>query len=95
MVNGLHPQLKHKKWLHKVVYLAGVLGPVMTIPQIIKIWIEKDASGVSALSWGSYFVLSGFWLAYGFEDRQLPVIINYAFWMVAHLVVFIGVLVYG
>ncbi len=95
MVNGIHHRLKHKKWLHKAVYVAGILGPLMTIPQIIKIWLYQDASGVSALSWGSYFVLSGFWLAYGIEERETPIIINYVFWMVMHLVVVTGVLIYG
>ena len=92
---NLRHSIKHRKWLHEMVVVAGILGPLMTLPQIFKIWIGHDASGVSAISWGSYFILAGFWLAYAIEHHELPVIINYICWMIMHILVFVGIMIYG
>jgi len=33
-----HPN-KWKRLMDKLIYFAGVLGPIMTIPQLSKIWV--------------------------------------------------------
>lgn len=33
-----------KNVLDKLVVLAGVFGPIMTIPQILKIWVEQEVA---------------------------------------------------
>jgi len=71
-----HPN-KWKRLMDKLIYFAGVLGPIMTIPQLSKIWVEKNASGVSALSWGAYGVGACFWIIYGFMHKEKPIIITY------------------
>ncbi|MBT4576733.1 hypothetical protein HOM13_01440 [Candidatus Woesearchaeota archaeon] len=50
-----HPN-KLKNNLDKLVYAAGFFGLVMTIPQILKIWVEKNVAGISVVSWISYFL---------------------------------------
>jgi len=40
---------KWKRFMDKAIYGVGIFGPLMTLPQIGKIWIEKNASGVSLL----------------------------------------------
>ena len=44
-----HPD-KFKRFLDKVIYAVGIIGPIMTIPQITKIWFEQNADGVSVIT---------------------------------------------
>ncbi len=78
-----------------LVYLGGLFGPLFTIPQLAKIWIDKNAVGVSSISWGAYFLGSVFWVIYGVVHKEKPIIILNAIWLVLDLIIIIGVLFYG
>ena len=89
-----HP-VKWKRFLDKIIYAVGVAGPVITIPQIIKIWTEKDASGVSEIAWIGYTVLAMIWLLYGIAHKEKPIIVTYSVVIVANGIVSIGAVIYG
>ena len=78
-----------------LVYLGGVFGPLFTIPQMAKIWVDKNAAGVSAISWGAYFLGSVFWVVYGVVHKEKPIIILNSIWLVLDLIIIIGVFFYG
>ncbi len=40
-----HPD-RLKKFMDKAIYFIGAFGPIMAIPQLVKIWVEKNAAGV-------------------------------------------------
>ena len=48
--------------------LRGLLGGmsvftmIMTVPQVLAIWVGHQAAGVSILSWSAYFVSALLWL---------------------------------
>ena len=81
--------------MDKVIYAVGIFGPVMTIPQIFTIWVEKNASGVSVVSWTAYLVAAFFWLAYGIMHKEKPIIMTYILWIILEAMVVIGALIYG
>ncbi len=85
---------KFEIFLNKIIYLVGILGPIMTLPQVLKIFLDKNAAGVSAISWGFYFLFSGIWLMYGIVNKEKPIIVTYSFWVLFDLLVFIGALIY-
>lgn len=89
-----HPEA-FKRGVDIAVYVAGVVGPLMTLPQILKIWVDKNAAGVSAVSWSSYFVLSIVWLVYGVLHKEKPIIFTSAIWLVLDAIVVAGTLMYG
>jgi uncharacterized protein with PQ loop repeat len=86
---------KAKKFFDKAVYLVSVVGILMTLPQIYNIWILKEATGVSILSWGAYVVLAIFWLIYALLHRSGVLIFNYISWIVLDLLIVVGALIYG
>lgn len=88
-----HPN-KVKRFVDKLIYPVAIMGPVMTIPQFINVWIGKDASGVSALSWFSYSVLSIVWLIYGLLHKEKPIIITSIIWIILDALIAIGALIY-
>ena len=89
-----HPN-KMKRIIDNCVYLVTVFWLVMTIPQITSIWIEKNAAGVSAVSWIGYLLSAGFWLAYGFVHKERPIILSSIAWIILEFFVVIGAFIYG
>lgn len=65
---------KWKRFIDNIIYFVGMVGPIMTIPQVWNIWIEQNASGVSPISWSAYLIVSMFWLTYGITHKEKPII---------------------
>jgi uncharacterized protein with PQ loop repeat len=86
---------KFKRFMDKAIYVVGVAGPVFTIPQVTKIWVEKNASGVSAIAWISYLVLAVFWLTYGILHKEKPIILANILWIFLEIFIVAGILTYG
>lgn len=82
-------------FLDKFIYIVGIVGPGMTIPQVLKIWIGRDASGISVLTWSGYVFFAFFWLAYGFTKREIPLILTNIIIIILSSLVVIGTLLYG
>ena len=83
-----------KKIMDKLAYVAAVSGPLLTLPQVIKIWAAGNAGGVSILTWGSYFIGSFFWLYYGILHNEKPIILTNLLWTVVNALVLIGAIMY-
>jgi uncharacterized protein with PQ loop repeat len=77
------------------VYLVSILGVVFTIPQMITIWINRNASGVSAISWIAYVVTALFWIFYGVIHREKPIIWINILWVICDLIVVVGAIKFG
>lgn len=89
-VNSYHKKKKHKKTtLELLVNFAIVFGPAMTIPQVYDIWIlsKKD---VSTLSWVAYLLTSIIWLFYGLKQKDKPIIVVQALWVVLSVMIIVG-----
>lgn len=90
---------QHKKqtrgFIDKVIFVVALFSPIMTIPQVWKIWSDKDAAGVSALTWSSYIFTSIIWLMYGIYHREKPIIISYILWIILEVIIVIGTLMYS
>lgn len=89
-----HPD-KWKRVMDKLIYIVGIFGPIMTIPQLTIIWIEKNAGGVSLISWSSYLVIAVFWITYGIMHKEKPIIFANCLWILLEIFIIIGVLLYG
>jgi len=89
-----HPD-KRKRYLDKIIYVVGVLGPIMTIPQVLKIWVDKDASGVSGISWFSFLIFAVIWIVYGVVHKEKPIIFTYSLWVLLDIFIIIGIIMYG
>ena len=81
--------------LDRTIYVAGVVGPLMTIPQLIKIYAFHDAAGVSLLTWGAYALLDLPWILYGVAHKLRPITLTYVLWFTFNSLVCLGVLLYG
>ncbi|MBR9704385.1 hypothetical protein GOV12_03165 [Candidatus Pacearchaeota archaeon] len=86
---------RFKRVIDKLVYIAGFFGLAMTIPQIFKIWIEQNASGISVISWISYMIVGFVMITYSIAHKEKPLIIIYSIWEIFYLFIIVGTLIYG
>jgi len=81
--------------LDKLIFVAGVVGPVLSIPQIVLIYSNKDASDISAVSWFGWAALNIVWILYGLVHKEPPIVMTYTFWFIINLTVAFGAILYG
>ena len=67
----------------------------MAIPQILKIWVERDASGVSILTWSMLLIFSLFWITYGIIHKDRPILFSNIAWVFFESLIIIGLVAYG
>jgi len=67
---------------------------VMTLPQVLTIWLGHQAAGVSLLSWSAYLISALLWFWYGFQKHAPNIYLACIGWMAMDLGVIIGALLY-
>ena len=83
-----------KRSLEKVMYPIGLMGPLMMIPQIVKIFAEKNASSILLSSWLFFLFVSISWFFYGVLNKNKVLIISHFSWILAYSFVIVGAIVY-
>ena len=68
---------------------------LMTIPQVLTIWIGHRAAGVSLMSWSAYAVAAVLWFWYGIQQHDKNIYLPCVGWVVLDGAVILGVLIYG
>ena len=89
-----HPN-KWKRFVDRFIYVTAIFGPLVSIPQILKIWAEKDASGISFITWLGFLFGAIFWLFYGIMHKEKPIILSSLLWIIVEIFILIGILIYG
>jgi len=68
---------------------------VMSIPQILAIWVQHQAAGVSVLSWSAYLLSALLWFWHGLQQRDRNIYLPCIGWIALDIAVVAGALVYG
>ncbi|MFA5953836.1 MAG: PQ-loop domain-containing transporter [Candidatus Pacearchaeota archaeon] len=88
-----HPN-KWKRFLDIVIYFMGFASPVLTIPQILKIWIEKNSYSLSLVSWLTYLIGSIIFFLYALVHKEKPLIIIYLVSIIVNLAVVVSIILF-
>lgn len=83
------------KLLDKIVFVAAIFGPALTLPQVTKIWLEKNANGVSLITWLGYLGGAIFWTIYGLAHKEKPIILANLLLGILAVAIVLGVLLYS
>jgi uncharacterized protein with PQ loop repeat len=81
--------------LEKVLRGLSVFTMLMTVPQVLTIWVDGDAGGVSLVSWLSYFLAACLWFVYGLQKRDKTIYLACIGWVVLDAAVVVGVIIHG
>jgi uncharacterized protein with PQ loop repeat len=81
--------------LEKVLRGLSVFTMLMTVPQVLTVWIGRDAAGVSLVSWLAYLLAACLWFVYGFQKRDKTIYLACVGWIVLDAAIVAGVIVHG
>ena len=80
--------------LEKFLRLLSVVTMLMTVPQVVAVWVGGDAGGVSLLSWGAYLFSACLWFVYGIRKRDKTIYLACIGWIVLDVAIVVGVVVH-
>jgi uncharacterized protein with PQ loop repeat len=80
--------------LERVLRGLSVFTMLMTVPQVLTIWVERDAGGVSLVSWVSYLVAACLWFVYGLQKRDKTIYLACVGWVLLDAAIVIGVIIH-
>ena len=81
--------------LEKLLRGLSVFTMLMTVPQVLTIWIGHNAGGVSLISWVSYLIGACLWFVYGLQKHDKTIYLACIGWVLLDLAVVIGVVVHS
>ncbi len=85
----------YKKRIGQIALVAGILQPLITLPQIIQIYSSQSATDVSLLTWTGYLIFGIIFLIYGIVYRLKPIWIGQIIWVTMQLITVTGIIIYG
>jgi uncharacterized protein with PQ loop repeat len=91
---NLSEPVEYYRDIDKLIYVVGIVEPLMTIPQILQIYIGKNVAGVSLFSWTSFLCFGIVWLIYGLIHKSKPIIFTYTIWIIVEAIICFGVILY-
>jgi uncharacterized protein with PQ loop repeat len=80
--------------LEKVLRGLSVFTMLMTVPQVLTIWVGGNAGGVSLVSWISYLVSACLWFVYGLQKQDKTIYLACVGWVLLDVAIVIGVIVH-
>lgn len=89
------PKSLFQFFIDKAVYFIGIFGVLIYIPQLTKIWIGKNVTGVSLVSWVGITIGSIIWFSYGIIHKQKPLIVVNFLLAVIQFIIVLGIYLYG
>ncbi len=81
--------------LRGLLWGMSVFTMIMTVPQVLAIWVGHQAAGVSFLSWSAYFVSALLWLWFGIRQHDKNIYLPCLGWIALDGAVIAGAVVYG
>jgi uncharacterized protein with PQ loop repeat len=81
--------------LRKLLGGMSIFTLLMTIPQVLTIWLGRQAAGVSVWSWSAYLLSALLWFWYGLKKRDRNIYLPCIGWIALDVAVIWGALVYG
>ena len=81
--------------LRRLLGGMSIFTMLMTIPQVLAIWVGHQAGGVSLWTWGTYFVSAILWFWFGMQKQDKNIYLPCIGWILLDTAVIVGVVIYG
>lgn len=85
----------NKAKIDLLIYIAAFVGPLALLPQVLNVYVTRDASGLFLPTWFMFGALNFLWILYGRVHREKPIVITNSALMVLNFSVAIGILLFG
>jgi len=84
-----------RSFFNRALGAMSVFTLLMTVPQVLTIWVGHQAAGVSVVSWSAYLLSAVLWFAYGLQKRDMNIYLPCVGWVGLDAAVIIGAIVYA
>ena len=84
-----------KTILSRLLGGMSVFTMLMTVPQVLTIWVGHQAAGVSVVSWSAYFLSAILWFWYGLQKKDKNIYLPCVGWVGLDAAVIVGAVIYG
>lgn len=81
--------------LRRILGGMSIFTMLMTIPQVLTIWVGHQAAGVSLLSWSAYLASAVLWFWFGLQQHDKNIYLPCVGWVALDSAVIVGVVIYG
>ena len=89
------PNPAHPSAFNRVLAAMSIFTMLMTIPQVLTIWVGHEAAGVSILSWSAYLLSALLWFWYGLQKRDKNIYLPCVGWVGLDAAVIVGAIIYA
>jgi uncharacterized protein with PQ loop repeat len=90
----VHPSTSEAK-LRRILGGMSIFTLLMTIPQVLTIWVGHQAAGVSIFTWSAYLLSALLWFWFGIQRQDKNIYLPCIGWMILDLAVIVGAIIYG
>jgi len=87
--------LRSEAMLRRLLGSMSAFTLVMSVPQVLAIWMSRQAAGVSVLSWAAYLASALLWFWYGLRKPDRNIYLPCIGWIAVDAAVIAGALAYG
>jgi uncharacterized protein with PQ loop repeat len=84
-----------KKILDKMAYPVAIIGPLSSLDQVLTIWNEKSAAGVSVIVWIVILCTSTFWAFYATVHRERVIFFGHIIWIILTSIILFEIFIFS
>jgi uncharacterized protein with PQ loop repeat len=84
-----------KTVMSRLLGAMSVFTMLMTVPQVLTIWVGHQAAGVSVVSWSAYLFSAILWFWYGLQKRDKNIYLPCVGWVGLDTAVIVGAVIYA
>jgi len=81
--------------MSRLLGAMSVFTMLMTVPQVLTIWVGHQAAGVSVVSWSAYLFSAILWFWYGLQKRDKNIYLPCVGWVGLDTAVIVGAVIYA
>jgi uncharacterized protein with PQ loop repeat len=79
--------------MEKILRSLSVITMLMTVPQVLTVWVGHNAGGVSLVSWTAYLISACLWFVYGIQKKDKTIYLACVGWVVLDSAIVAGVII--
>jgi uncharacterized protein with PQ loop repeat len=86
---------KFKRTIDHLIIFGAILYPIVSLPQLIKIWVRESAADVSFLAWTGYLIGASVLFTYGIVHKEKPLIVFYGAMVLVDIAIIISIVIFN
>ena len=79
---------------NRVLNSMSIFTMLMTVPQVLTIWVSHQTAGVSVISWSAYLLSALLWFWYGLRKGDRNIYLECVGWIGLDAAIIVGALMH-